>query len=133
MRESRQTRFTAPDTGSLRGDIVAALTEVAELLSAPVGRYLAAAAISGENPEIDSLTREFAADRTGREQILLDRARDRGELTEQVDARSVFDPAIGALWLRILLLREEATSGAIAALTDRIILGLPRTEPARRD
>ncbi|MDF0531310.1 TetR/AcrR family transcriptional regulator [Tsukamurella sp. 8F] len=117
VRESHLTRLDTPDTGSLRGDVEALLNQVADILTSPTGRSIAAATITDSNPAITAFARNVLGERAAIEQTVLDRAVGRGEIAD-TDARDLFVPAMGALWLRILVLREDPQ---VAHLADRVV------------
>ncbi|MFC4376608.1 TetR/AcrR family transcriptional regulator [Nocardia halotolerans] len=124
VREADTIEFPDADTGTLRGDLVAALGGIARILESEVGRQLVAGAIARGNPQITAVTRQFLTDRLRREQAVLDRAHARGELAEPVAAERLFHPAVGALWIRLLALGEPATPEYLHALVEDLLTGV---------
>ncbi|GAA4518100.1 MULTISPECIES: TetR/AcrR family transcriptional regulator [Nonomuraea] len=116
--------FTAPDTGSLRGDLVALVEGVVRLLSEPPAADVAVAALGAavEHPELDA--RRFFADRFAREREIFERAVRRGELKESVDPMLVVDLLAGAVWVRSVFrgvpLPDGFARDAVAAVLDGV-------------
>ncbi|WP_446223791.1 TetR/AcrR family transcriptional regulator [Nocardia sp. IBHARD005] len=131
VREGRATEFPDTDTGTLRGDLIAALAGIARILETEIGRQLVAGTVMRGNPEITAVAREFLADRLRREQVILDRAHDRGELREHIAAHQFFYPAIGALWVKVLALGEPATTEYLHRLVEDLLTGITGDEEVR--
>jgi AcrR family transcriptional regulator len=118
------TRATAPDTGSLRGDLIAAVRQSADLQleSAPL-----TAGLSGrlrESEELAGLVREHAIEAVRRRFVgLLDRAVARGELPAGAAVSPLFaDVAPSIIHTRVLLSFEPVDDAFVAELVDRILL-----------
>ncbi|MBF8189405.1 TetR/AcrR family transcriptional regulator [Nonomuraea sp. K274] len=116
--------FEAPDTGSLRGDLVALVAGVRRLLTEPPSASVAVAALGAavRHPELD--VRPFFADRFAREREIFDRAVRRGELKESVDPMLVLDLLAGAVWMRAVFrglpVPDDFPAEAVSALLDGI-------------
>ncbi|MFI7441447.1 TetR/AcrR family transcriptional regulator [Nonomuraea indica] len=116
--------FEPPDTGSLRGDLVALVESVVRLLTEPPGRDVAVAALGAavRHPELDA--RRFFADRFARERQIFERAARRGELAGTADPMLVVDLLAGAVWLRAVFrglpLNEDFASRAVSAVLDGV-------------
>ncbi|MEV6110639.1 TetR/AcrR family transcriptional regulator [Streptomyces sp. NPDC051940] len=110
-----------PDTGSLRGDLVALAEQVLALLTGPHAAPVVRALAAGP-PELAGLAGEFFADRLAREQPLFDRARVRGDLPP-VDPKLLLDLVAGALWVRVLLRQEEPPPDFAARTVDAVLGG----------
>ncbi|AQZ66456.1 transcriptional regulator, TetR family [[Actinomadura] parvosata subsp. kistnae] len=122
--ESDVLAFDAPDTGSLRGDLVALVEGVRRLLTEPPGSDIAVAALGAavRHPELDA--RRFFADRFARERRIFERAVGRGELKESADPMLIVDLLAGAVWMRAVFrgLRpgDDFATEAVSALLDGI-------------
>lgn len=112
--EAEVLTFKTPDTGSLRGDLVALVEAVQALLTEPPGRDVAVAALGAavHHPEID--VRRFFADRFAREREIFERAVRRGELKESADPMLIVDMLGGAVWMRAVF-RGLPLTGDFAA------------------
>ncbi len=113
-----------PDTGGLRGDLVALTEQIVALLTGPRTEPVARALLSGTglpDDELGSLTRDFFADRFSREQPVFARAAARGELPEHIDPMLLLDLLAGAVWVRVLLRRETPPPGFAREIVDAVL------------
>ncbi|WP_214321105.1 TetR/AcrR family transcriptional regulator [Nonomuraea sediminis] len=116
--------FDPPDTGSLRGDLVAVVEGIRRLLTQPPGRDIAVAALGAavHHPELD--VRGFFADRMAREKAIFDRAARRGELAAETDPMLVIDLLAGAVWIRAVFrglpLDDDFAGDAVSAVLDGV-------------
>ena len=115
-----------PDTGSLRGDLLAYATAVVELLqrSSPLGRAPAPdrGRVLRRAPRrvAPTTTTGSASARCARSCA---RARDRGEIDPDVDSDLVVDVVLGAFYFRRLVHGERFTSGYAAKVVDHVMRG----------
>jgi AcrR family transcriptional regulator len=120
--ESDILGFEPPDTGSLRGDLVALTEQVQDLLTRPPASDIATAALAAaaRHPELNA--RRFFADRFAREQVIFERARRRGDLPESADPLLIVDLLAGAVWMRAVFRDLPFPDGfatqAVSALLD---------------
>lgn len=118
--EAEALEFEAPDTGSLRGDLVALVEGIRRLLTQPPARDIAVAALGAavRHPELDA--RRFFADRLARERQVFERAVRRGELKRSVDPMLVVDLLAGAVWVRAVFrglpLTDDFASQAVSVV-----------------
>lgn len=123
----------APDTGSLRGDLIGLLDGVAHFLRRPEGRAVARAALSNQAA---SSVAALAARRLGETGIdgvtpLMARAQARGEWRDGVSGPHLVHTLVGALLHRALLEHDDITVAWLAATVDLVLVGvLPRTGSA---
>jgi len=102
-----------PDTGSLRGDLVAAARSLAELLSSPIGALIAAAsALTVDDPDLAATRDRYWASRFAFADTVIRRAVDRGELPP------------GALHMRAMLTHEPLEPDLPERLADVALFGL---------
>lgn len=118
--------LTVPDTGSLRGDLLALVGHVRGLLTgadtAPIATTVFAAAAA--NPQLADLTRGFFADRLQREHAVFARAVERGELAAETDVTLAVDLLLGAVWSRVMLRQFDTDDTFDAAAVDLLLSGL---------
>jgi AcrR family transcriptional regulator len=119
-----QAAVPAPDTGSLRGDLVALLASIAAFISTPVGRLLLRLALRDDLPEDHAARERFWAERFTTGQRVLQRAQARGELRSGLDCRLIIETLIGALYVRLLLTREPVDDTVLAHLVDLVLAGI---------
>ncbi|MEU8762521.1 TetR/AcrR family transcriptional regulator C-terminal ligand-binding domain-containing protein [Streptomyces sp. NPDC048659] len=115
--------WTAPDTGSLGGDLLALAREVADAFADPARAaaptaFVAAAFQSAT--AADSL-RAFYAERFRRCEPVVDRAVARGEAPAGTDAGAVVRAVSAPLFLRLFVTREPV-DGAVAEEAARTVL-----------
>ncbi|MER7555635.1 TetR/AcrR family transcriptional regulator [Nocardioides sp. NPDC126508] len=107
------------DTGSLLGDLVAMLKDVAELLRTPLMQAMVRASLDGS---IDQEARlSFWAERMHRSSVIIERAVRRGELPESADARSILEHAASPIYFRLLVTGEPVTDHDIGRFAERAI------------
>ncbi|WP_406252278.1 TetR/AcrR family transcriptional regulator [Streptomyces atratus] len=113
-----------PDTGSLRGDLIALTEQITRLLTdgrtEPVARAMTAGTGLPDD-ELAALTRDFFADRFSREQPVFIRAAARGELPADADPMLLLDLIAGAVWMRVLLRREPVPPDFARDVVDAVL------------
>jgi AcrR family transcriptional regulator len=120
-----------PDTGTLRGDLTAALTAWIRLVTeTPMGSMLTGLIAEAQH---DASLRDAWRDRVieplrAQHRIMLDRAVARGEIPAAVDQEVVLDLFFGAAQHRLLLGHLPLTDEFIGEVVDVILNGiLPRS------
>lgn len=112
-----------PDTGSLRGDLLAYLGSVRPMFADDTLRilffeiYVAAA----RDAELRELRRALLAGRTGPTMAIFENARARGELAPDVDYPTLLDIVQGPLVVRSLARPETLGEVDLEALADRML------------
>jgi AcrR family transcriptional regulator len=118
------TQAPAPDTGSLRGDLIAAVRQSADhqLENAPVTAGLASRL--RESEELARLVREHAVVVVrGRFMTILERAAARGEIAAEPAVTSLFaEIAPSVIHARVLLSFEPVDDAFVTELVDRVLL-----------
>lgn len=118
-----------PDTGTLRGDLVANLyrPDVAPTRNLAHG-LLAVAATSGE---LGALALELLRSQEARlMKVILARARERGETGDGLDPMLVADVTRGMTLQHLLLTDEPADVEFVETLVDRVLLPVIRADAA---
>jgi AcrR family transcriptional regulator len=127
--------FDIPDTGTLRGDLLALAEGITALLTAQHTTSIAATvfAAAHRKPELAALAQSFFADRLAREQPVFQRAIQRRELPSFADPKTIMDLLAGAIWCRLLLRGETIPPGHLANTVDLILNGIasPQSLAAR--
>lgn len=117
--------FAMPDTGSLRGDLLALAREITQLLTgertAPIVATVLAAA--PRRPELAAVAHTFFAERLTREQPMFQRAIARAELPATADPAMIMDLLAGAIWFRILLRDQPMSSDYLSGAVDLVLHG----------
>lgn len=122
----------APDTGTLRGDLVGLLARLASFLDRPEGRAVARAALS---PQAEADVADLAARRLGRPmagemESLVARARARGEWRDGLRADLVIPALVGALLHRALLEHAGVGRPWLDDLVDLALAGITPRDAA---
>ncbi|WP_370290044.1 TetR-like C-terminal domain-containing protein [Nocardioides sp.] len=119
---SSEAAVPVPDTGTLRGDLLAYVGTVAGHLASPRGRALARAAVSsGHHAGAHEVRRRFWTTRFELARVMFDRARERGELPASgADDLLLLELLVAPLHFRALVTGDDAR----AALAERVDLVL---------
>jgi AcrR family transcriptional regulator len=120
-----------PDTGSLRGDLLAALHAwVRAVTQTPMGPMLTGLIAEAQHdPELRGAWRDRVVEPLrSQHRIMLDRAIERGEITASVDRDAVLDLFFGAAEHRLLLGHLPITGEFIAEVVDTILDGIRRRD-----
>lgn len=115
-----------PDTGSLRSDLVALATAIADQITQPQAAALVRTLVAeGDRlPALRETARSFWSRRftlTGR---VIERAVHRGELRPETDVPLLLEGLIGPLYLRLLVTGEELSEEFIGSVVDLILDGV---------
>lgn len=117
-------RIPTPDTGTLRGDVVVLLTEFNERRAGVVGLITARLGAYFESGgSLRQLRELFAPAGPSAMQTIVQRAVDRGELTEAPSARIIALP-VDLLRHELLMTMTAATTNTITEIVDDIFLPL---------
>jgi AcrR family transcriptional regulator len=132
MRSHPSTRATAPDTGSLRGDLIAAVRQSADHQDENAHVTAGLASRLRESAELARLVREHGVEAVRRRFLaLLDRAVTRGELPDRASISPLFaDIAPSLIHTRVLLSVEPVDDAFAAELVDRILLPIVHSSRA---
>lgn len=116
-----------PDTGSLRGDIEAVLAVAVRALRHRLAGQIVPdlLAEAARTPQIaETLQRALRASQRGIGTLLVERARDRGEVSGDLDPDLVVDLVVGPLYWRLAVARTALPAGYPARLADLIATAL---------
>jgi AcrR family transcriptional regulator len=111
-----------PDTGSLRGDLIALQTSAKKMLTSRRGRAIVALSrIQGA----DALARRklFWRARFERLRVMLDRAVARGEFPTDADPVMFLETLIAPFYFRLLVTDESVNSWPVTEQVDRLLAG----------
>ena len=118
-----------PDTGSLRGDLLATLRAVKAFLDTPLGENLVRMALRQDIASTSDHAR-YWTDRFTRASAMLDRAEARGELRPGIDRFLTIETLIGPLYFRFLLAREPLDDGVLETVVDLVLTGIAVKRPS---
>lgn len=123
-----------PDTGSLRGDLVAFLTATHDAMRHPLTARIIPAILSeaGRDDALAATLRETVeAPRRAHAERMLRRAIDRGELPPDCDLDLCLDHMIGALYFRALVRQRDLDRSSIERLADGLVAAMTATRLPR--
>jgi AcrR family transcriptional regulator len=111
-----------PDTGTLRGDLLALVEElIATLTTSPVGRVIPMlVADSARVPELAVELQHIVHETRGRYYVVLERATAKGEL-RAVDAELVIDALVGPVFYRFLVSGAPLDRPIVRSLVDSVV------------
>jgi len=124
-----------PDTGTLRGDLVALYGALARgFLTSCVGRAMPVLLdMTRRDETLRPLHRAFIAERRRPSLDAIARAVERGELPADVDAERLVDRIAGPVFYRHLVVQEPYTIAEVEQLVDDVLAGeLPRKRRSSR-
>ena len=128
---SRKGETVVPDTGSLRGDLLAAYCGSGGL-SDPLAQAVLSAVVTamGRDPEFAEVyRRDFIEPKIAASRTLYERARKRGEVHPDVDL-AVLAPALAGIILhRVFLLGDRVTPDLVGRVLDEVILPAAKHGP----
>jgi AcrR family transcriptional regulator len=114
-----------PDTGSLRGDLVALAESTAAFVSSPIGHALLRAGAQSSQ-DVAEAQRSFWRSRELALAPVIGRAVERGEAGPDVDARLILELIVAPLQFRVLMVREDLDPELPDRLADLVLNGIRR-------
>ena len=135
MVERSADLIQVPDTGTLRSDLVALGQGVVDYVGSPLGEALIRT-MAGSNDDDSSASAraEFWLARHEECRVVVDRAKQRGELADPVDARQLLEMFISPIHFRLLLTREPVDHGFLQRTANVVANGFEsRSRQGRSD
>jgi AcrR family transcriptional regulator len=129
-------RQPLPNTGSLRGDLLAALRGWIKAVKGTVtGRTLAGLIAEVQrDPELGEVWRErFIGPVRAQHRVMIDRAMERGEVSAEADSDVLLDLLYGAAYHRLLQSHLPLTDSFAQAVVDVVVAGANAHTNARRE
>lgn len=115
------------DTGSLRSDMIAMLTEIRDVMSTRRGQALIRMMLAeGLTPEVATLIDAIRKSKESGPKATVARALARGELPKDTDVEMVFSMLVGSLQHLVFFHRETPTHHRIAQIVDLVLEGARR-------
>jgi AcrR family transcriptional regulator len=114
-----------PDTGTLRGDLIALYRLYARNLLTPGGPIIPAlVAESMHDSELASILDRYTSERRVRALHIFERATERGEMAKRFDAELLVDTFSGFFWYRKLLRRRPIRADQATLFVDMFLGGI---------
>ena len=128
--QSNRLALPAPDTGSLRNDLIAVQRHQVERMNAPDARRVTAGLVAdlADDPELaDTYVSQFLAPRRATVWQVLQRGVDRGELDADVDFAFIYDLLVGPLFMRAVVWGQPLAPDAAEKTADVILAAFAPT------
>jgi AcrR family transcriptional regulator len=117
-------KLVAPQTGSLRSDLLAIGRAFVDLASSPQGQSVIRMMVAeGSDPEVVDLEKSLRATFECVPTAMLAAAVARGELAADGDHPVMLDAFVGAIHHRIFMMNEPVTDDFLARLVSVVLLG----------
>jgi AcrR family transcriptional regulator len=114
-----------PDTGSLRGDLLAGLKQMVTMLATDEGKLMAAILTAQvRDPDLAAAIQGTMADKQRSCQMVVDRAIARGDLTSTTGVAAFVEVVPAMLYNRLLITGEAFDTEFVTRLVDDIALPL---------
>ncbi len=113
-----------PDTGSLRGDLIALGRQAVLLGSSVIGQSLLRTNILDRVPELERMGQDLEAEREERYKVVGARAVARGELADESDLTRVCEVLSGSLLLRLVIKKVLVDELEIGRIVDLLLHGV---------
>ena len=120
----------APDTGSLRSDLVAMMRAAVALHRSPQGQIIVALNRLGDD-KAQCARRDFWRERFRLLQPMFDRAVVRGEFPTDVDPLPLLETLIAPLHFRLLVSAESLDDWPIVEMVERVLKGYEASLPKK--
>lgn len=133
--QSNRLALPAPDTGSLRNDLIAVQRHQVERMNAPDARRVTAGLIAdlADDPDLaDTYVSQFLAPRRASVWQVLQRGVDRGEFDADVDFAFIYDLLVGPLFMRAVVWGQPLAPDAAEKTADVVLAAFaatPRRSP----
>ena len=126
LMDSSLLALPAPDTGSVRDDLIALMHGAFEAAEHPQKQPLMAAltAEAAVNPEMKRLLREYTQRRRDSSAIVVRRAIERGELAADTDPDFLLDLIAGPLFYRVQMAGRPVGEQIVVDVVDVVLGGL---------
>lgn len=120
--ERTSVDIPVPDTGTLRGDLIALARAVAKFVQSAVGQALLHAGAQASATNYEALQTFWAARREALA-VVIDRAKQRCELQRDADTRLILETLVAPIHFRTLLSREPIDAELAEQLVDLVLHG----------
>ncbi|UQA60552.1 TetR/AcrR family transcriptional regulator [Polyangium aurulentum] len=113
-----------PDTGSLRGDLLAVLMSAVRTCRTPTGRGVVRMLQTElADPEVEAIARALRDRNRRRHKALVERGIARGELPADVSTELILDLIFGGIHGRLIHRGEDVSEDYAAAMIDTVLAG----------
>lgn len=121
----------APDTGSLRGDLLGLGEQLVAYSETPLGLALSRTLAASEDNEETAVARTlFWRQRLEECQVIIERAKARQEIVVDAEPKAVLEQFVGPIHFRLLLTRESPDAAFLVDLANRVVRAFSTQEAA---
>ncbi|MER5792658.1 TetR/AcrR family transcriptional regulator [Streptomyces sp. NPDC001980] len=132
MIELSDELLAVPDTGSLRGDLVALGQRIVGYGTSPLGSALVRSLAAHDNDaDVARIRHEFWENRLTVAEVMTERAKARGELPAHVPGRTLLELFVSPIHFRLLLTRQPVDSRYLELIADTTVAGVTALPPRR--
>ena len=118
-------KLPIPNTGSLRGDLIAFAQSMTGYLTTPLGETVVRTLAATENdPALAANRAQFVGARYEAARVMIDRAADRGELRPGTAPQVAVELLVAPLHFRTLLTRQPIDDSFVEQVVDALLHGL---------
>ena len=122
-----QEKLPIPDTGSLRGDLIAFSRSMASYLASAAGETVVRTLAASDDDAFMAANRErLLCARYEAARVMIERAAERGELRPGTDPQIALELLVGPLHYCALLTRHPIDGGFIEEMVDTLLRGLAK-------
>jgi AcrR family transcriptional regulator len=121
-RHYAQGAIPIPDTGSLRGDLIALMRDARDMLTSRLGQVIVALTLL-QTQHARVSRHDYWRQRFQRLRLIFDRAVARGEFPREADPVAVLQTLIAPLYFRLLVSVERIEEWPVAEQVDRVLAG----------
>jgi AcrR family transcriptional regulator len=120
-----QEKLPIPDTGSLRGDLIAFSRSMADYLASTAGETVVRTlAASEDDSDMADNREQLVWARYEAARVMIDRAAERGELRAGTNPQIALELRVGPLHYRALITRHTIDGGYVEETVDTLLHGL---------
>lgn len=114
-----------PETGSVRGDVLAMLERAMKVIGTPEGKAIAKliTTMEGADPEVERLCRRLKSEARSQRAKVIERAIENGDLPKTADAMLIMDTIFTLVMSRLVRFNERTTRAQCEQLIDLVITG----------
>jgi AcrR family transcriptional regulator len=124
MVERSAALLRVPDTGSVREDLIGLGRQMVDYGTSPPGEALMRTlASNADDVEASAVRNRFWAARLSECQVLVERAKGRGEIAPETDSRWLLELFIAPIHFRLLMTRESVDLFDLEQLADAALAG----------
>jgi AcrR family transcriptional regulator len=129
LQDDGATETPIPDTGTLQTDMLELLRGIITRIQTPMGKVVDQIVVGHyRQPELAEVRRVYWRDSFNSAEVLIQRAKDRGELPEEIDARLLMEAAIGPILVRTIATAQPLDDQLPEQIVALLLFGVKSTK-----